>query len=137
MIVDIFTLIYFANIAFKPQIKEVMAQYHLLPEPENLTELYFEDHINLPKTIVRLETYGYTFTVHNLENKDMEYKYITYLKNVDKKILLQQGKFFLNNGEYKSITVGDLGPLKSTRVKIVVELLGRNQEISFWMEPSI
>lgn len=115
-----------------PAVKEAIVLATTI-KPETLTELYFEDHNNLPKTITRYDFYNFLFTIHNLEYKDMEYPYIIYLQTSDKKIILDENKIEVKNGEYKSIKE-DFGPLKSLRMKIVVELLNRNQLISFWME---
>lgn len=102
-------------------------------KPETFTELYFEDHINLPKTIKKHEEYIFVFTIHNLEYKDMEYPYVVYLETTDKKIILNENKVGLKNGEYISVKE-DLGPLKSIRMKIIVELVNKNQSIAFWMD---
>jgi len=132
-IISLFALGYVYRSQIKFQIQSVLAKNHLLPEPENLTELYFEYHNILPKTIVRRQIYNFTFTVHNLENKDMDYPYLVYLETTDKKIVLDQGVVSLKDGAYKSVTE-DFGPLKPIRMKITVELVGRNQPIAFWME---
>ena len=117
---------------YVPAVKEALA-LATTRKPETFTELYFEDHINLPKTINRHEEYSFAFTIHNLEYKDMEYPYVVYLETIDKKIILDQNKISLKNGEYKSVKE-DFGPLKDIRMKIVIELVGRNQQIAFWME---
>lgn len=101
-------------------------------KPETFTELYFEDHTNLPKTIKLYEFYSFDFTVHSLEYKDTDYSYIVYLQRENQKIILDQGKFNLKNNEYKSIKE-DFGPLKHLRAKIVVELVNKNQQIAFWI----
>jgi hypothetical protein len=102
-------------------------------KPETLTELYFENHASLPKTIERHTNYSFTFTIHNLEYKAMQYPYVVYLEANNKKIVLDEGLVSLKDGGYTSITE-EFGPLKLVRMKITVELAGRNQPISFWME---
>lgn len=122
----------FQFVKIPPSLKEAIVLATTV-KPETFTELYFEDHINLPKTIKKHEEYSFIFTIHNLEYKDMEYPYVVYLETIDKKIILNQGIVSLKDGEYKSARV-DFGPLKNIRMKIVVELVGRNQQIDFWME---
>jgi hypothetical protein len=102
-------------------------------KPETFTELYFEDHSNLPKTIEKYKEYSFSFTIHNLEYKDVEYPYIVYLQSDSDKIILDSGKLSLKNDEYKS-QKEDFGPLESPRAKVVVELTNKNQQIDFWME---
>src|SRR3989344_5879352 len=48
---------------------------HLLPEPERLTALYFEDHLNLPKRVEKGKGYPFRFTIHNLEYQNVTYPY--------------------------------------------------------------
>ena len=133
LILSAFLSVIVSVFMFKSELKSVMAANHLLPEPENLTELYFEDHDNLPKIIKRRENYTFTFTIHNLENRTAVYPYVVYLETIDKKIVLDGGIVSLKNGEYASIRE-DFGPLKPIRMKITVELVNRKQPISFWME---
>ncbi len=115
-----------------PKVKEAIVLATTV-KPETFTELYFEDHSNLPKAIIRRKEYSFVFTVHNLEHQDMEYPYAIYLQRGDQKTILNQGTFSLKYDEFKSINEG-FGPLKNLRSNIVVELLNKNQIISFWME---
>lgn len=115
-----------------PKIKEAIVLATTV-KPETFTELYFEDHINLPKIILPHENYNFTFTLHNLEYKDMEYPYVVYLETASKKIILDQGVIGVKDGGYQSVKV-DFGPLKPIRMKIVVELVNKKQNIIFWME---
>src|SRR3989344_6509010 len=121
------------SMVFKTEIKQVMAQNHLLPEPENLTELYFENHNDLPKSITSGQKYEFTFTIHNLENKDMDYPYVVFLRTDEKKIILDEKSVNLKNGEFKMIKE-EFGSLNNLKMKITVELVNRNQQIDFWME---
>lgn len=102
-------------------------------KPETFTELYFEDHNNLPHIIKQYWEYSFTFTVHNLENKDSNYPYEVYLQRDSQKTLIETGELNINKDDRKSVNV-IFGPLQNSKAKIVVELLNRNQSISFWME---
>jgi hypothetical protein len=102
-------------------------------KPETFTELYFEDHINLPKTIIPQKEYHFMFTVHNLEYKVMEYPFVVYLTTDEKKIILYEGIIRQKHDEYSSIEE-TFGPLKPQRMKITVELINKKQSISFWMD---
>lgn len=42
---------------------------------EPLTEVYFENHTQLPNIIQLDKTYNYSFTIHNLEHQKMRYTY--------------------------------------------------------------
>ncbi|MEM4638011.1 MAG: hypothetical protein QXK76_03265 [Candidatus Woesearchaeota archaeon] len=43
------------------------------PAPEKFTELYFNNHKELPKYIDLNEKYNYSFTIHNLEHEEKNY----------------------------------------------------------------
>lgn len=115
-----------------PKVKEAIVLATTV-KPETFTELYFEDHSNLPKAIIRRKEYSFVFTIHNLENRDSDYPYTVYLQRDDQKTVIDSGSVFVRNNEYSSIEK-TVGPLKNLRSKIVVELLNKNQLISFWME---
>jgi hypothetical protein len=136
LIVAVITSLFSAYLIYKPTIKSVMAANHLLPEPENLTELYFENHTSLPKTIQPDGVYGFSFTIHNLENKTVLYPYQVYIQTGDLKLSLDQGKVTLNNNQSMTVKENFSAP-ENIRSQIIVELEGRNQQISFWMEPAI
>lgn len=102
-------------------------------KPEPFTELYFEDHSNLPRTIEKYKQYSFSFTIHNLESRDVEYPYIVYLQTDSEKTILDSGRLTLQNDEYRS-QEEHFGPLRSPRAEIVVELTNKNQQIDFWMQ---
>jgi hypothetical protein len=72
---------------------------------EPLTEVYFENHTELPSTISLNQQYNYSFAVHNLEYQEMRYYYTidaynennTFLYNMDK------GEIHLYDNESKAI----------------------------------
>jgi len=67
---------------------------------EPLTEVYFENHTELPKHLFLNQSYDFTFTVHNLEEQDMNYEYIieSYDENGDFRTELSSKEFFLERG---------------------------------------
>ena len=129
-------------------------------KPETFTELYFENHLTLPAKIKPKETYNFTFTIHNLENRDMDYSYRIYKEIPDQKITVDEGKFAGIDKGYSYSIYQDIasikttleegkvsvkkdgyislektiGPLELFRTKIVVNLVDQNQLISFWMD---
>lgn len=102
-------------------------------KPETFTELYFENHINLPKQVIRWQEYPFTFTIHNLEYKDMDYPYTVYLERDGVKTTLSTGSASLKHDEYRTISEF-AGPFKQLRTKVVVELSANRQSIAFWLE---
>jgi len=101
--------------------------------PETFTELYFENHTQLPNKIVGWNTYPFSFTIHNLEDKDMEYPYSVYTIRDGKKVITyKEDKVTIKKGEYKTITA-TIKALKPLDTKVVVDLTDKNQQISFLM----
>lgn len=102
---------------------------------ETFTELYFSDYpILTAKDIVRNKKISFTFVIHNLENKDKEYKYSIYFKSAKGfSKLLDSNVLSIENDE--SITVANQYVLTGINIdgKIVVKLEDLNQEIFFWI----
>ncbi len=114
-------------------IKSILNTYHLLPEPEKFSELYFERHMELPQTSNQNEQIPFRFTLHNLENKVMEYKYqITAETTSSGKLLLDEGFIRLAHNDMKTIDANPMISSVSGRTKIEVSLPDQQQNIHFW-----
>ena len=134
ILVALFGFILFKVYKSNPAIREAIVLATTV-KPETFTELYFENHTQLSDTITRWQEYPFSFTIHNLEYKDMEYPYTVYLQRDNEKIILSQGSVSLKQDEYKTIE-DTVGPFKDIRTKIVVELTNKNQIISYWLDGS-
>jgi hypothetical protein len=132
ILVALFGFILFKVYKSNPAIREAIVLATTV-KPETFTELYFENHTQLSDTITRWQEYPFSFTIHNLEYKDMEYPYTVYLQRDNEKIILSQGSVSLKQDEYKTIE-DTVGPFKDLRTKIVVELTNKNQIISYWLD---
>jgi hypothetical protein len=102
---------------------------------EPFTELYFEDYLHLPSTVTPKHLYSFQFTLHNLEDKDMEYPYEVYAEvGQGKFIIFDKGTVFVKKNEY--ITIQEKFAIASVfpRSEIVVNLINKNQQIDFWIE---
>lgn len=104
-------------------------------KPETFTELYFNDPIGLPRFIEDQQQYGFSFTVHNLEGKATPYTYAVSIQTDSQKVVLDTGRFYLQSSQSKSVNE-NFGPLKPQQLQVIVELVGKDQQISFWMQPS-
>lgn len=105
-------------------------------KPETFTELYFEDHLSLPSEIYIFKNYQFKFTIHNLENQDMEYPYEVYFDMNGEKQFIEQSSVFIKNSKYRTISeefTFTLQDLPTERLKVVVNLINKNQQIHFWM----
>jgi len=116
-------------------IKKVLA-LSTTKNPEIFTEMYFEDHTKLPKKINQKhigEKYKFKFSIRNLENQDMDYKYRIYSISEGTKTVTEENSVSVKLGQVKTIE-GSTGILVPIRTQVVVELTDTNQSISFWMD---
>ena len=100
----------------------------LVPIEEPVTELYFNDIDKLP---TRAGALTFSFTIHNLEGKDMVYPYRVVAALEDgRQIELDQSTIPIAAGDASSIPES---PRVQTRTgaRIIVELPEQNQHISF------
>lgn len=137
IILTIFTVILFAGLgAFVitfPNIQKNLVQA-TTALPERYTELYFENHLNLPKSAVVGEPQTFSFTLHNLEHQSMVYPYEIYIQDsVGSRSGIIANTVSLRHDERKTITesFAIVTPIK--RAKVVVTLRNKNQEIHFWI----
>jgi uncharacterized membrane protein len=96
---------------------------------EPLTELYFNNHENLPKTVEPNKLYKFSFTINNLEYKNMTYNYIVKGYNMT----IDNNNVTLENNQSASIIEYFLMPENFTRTNITVTIKN-NQSIHFWVE---
>jgi lipopolysaccharide export LptBFGC system permease protein LptF len=101
---------------------------------ENFTELYFENHLNLPKQVTSSQEYFFNFTIHNLEGKNMQYSYEVYLELDTEKIMIDKNTVFIKNNDYMTVQEGFKTRGTPTKNKIVVYLINKNQKIDFQIE---
>lgn len=128
-------LILLLSIVLAPNIKTQLNAWKLLPQPERLTELYFTAPNNLPATYVSGQSQTVSFTVHNLEYRTTTYNYVISEDSLDNTTsqTLAHGTFTLAQDQSKKekldITLTDIGH----RIKIKVDLQGRNESIDYLM----
>lgn len=106
-------------------------------KPETYTELYLEDHTTLPKSNKVDSPEWFKFTIHNLENKTMNYPYEVYIEDTDgNRAKIVKDIVKLNNDEYRTIPIYYelLHPVE--RAKIVIRLIDKDQSIHFWIGKS-
>ncbi len=97
-------------------------------------ELYFEDHLSLPNKIVLFKENSFEFTIHNLENKDMEYPYEVYIDIDGEKQIICTDSILIKDNEYETIAVDFTITIPIKRSKVVVNLIDENEQIYFWIE---
>ena len=130
-------IIQFVN--YVPGVKEAFVLATSL-KPETFTELYFEDHLPLPSKVIYYQENNFKFTIHNLENQDMEYPYEVYIDINGNKQNIDGGTVFIENNGYQTIsesftiTVSGIGEkahqeaMESPTNRVLV----RRTEIELW-----
>lgn len=102
---------------------------------EPYTELYFEDPMELPKKVKINESFELTFTVNNLENKKMTYRYqlieTISNRNKTKKYRYEGAEFMLEDNEAETITLTHRikEPFNQTKITVALSYKNRNQSI--------
>lgn len=102
-------------------------------KPETFTELYFDNHLSLPNKVTLFKENNFKFTIHNLENKDMEYPYEVYIDVNREKQMIDKSSVLIKNNEYKTIAVDFTITIPIQRFKVVVNLINKNKQIYFWI----
>ena len=123
---------FFQLVKYVPSVKEALILATTV-KPETFTELYFEDHLSLPNKVTLFKENNFKFTIHNLENKDMIYIYEVYIDVNREKQMIDKNSVLIKNNEYKTITEDFTITVPTQRVKVVINLIGKNQQIHFWM----
>lgn len=109
----------------------------LTPNKDTFTELYFEDHLHLPRNISLGTPFRFLFTVHNKEQKPMNYTIKIFSQNdVENPQLIELSTMQVNlDPEQKRSFSTDivLSEYTTPRQKVEVKLLELNQSIHFWV----
>ena len=102
-------------------------------ELQTFTELYFENHLSLPGRITLFKENNFKFTIHNLENKDMEYPYEVYIDTNGEKQIISTDSVLIEDNGYKTISVVFTITIQIPRSRVVVNLIDKNEQINFWI----
>ena len=112
---------------------------------EPLTELYFENHTELPKYLFLNKPYNFTFTVHNLEYQKMRYNYSIQAYDENETFLysLDSGEFILENNEtetkFEEFTMKSHFPRTKILISISKDLTLETPEFKeklWWPDPN-
>jgi hypothetical protein len=116
----------------RASIHDELIALDLLPKPEKMTELYFNDSTKLPDSATRNQTISFTFVIHNLETTNYQYLYeVSVIANgtphiVDSgSVFVKDNEYFVKDEKFHLMNV-------SGGQKVVVELLNKHQSIDFW-----
>ena len=108
-----------------------LAALDLIPQPEKLTELYFNDHTNLPTSATSNQAIAFAFVIHNLEATDYQYTYAVSVNANGIRHIVDSGNVLVKDNQYyvKNERFTLLNSPGSQ--KIIVELTNKQQSIAF------
>jgi hypothetical protein len=108
----------------------------LLPKPETMTELYFDNNANLPGTVTNNQAISFSFVIHNLEMTDYQYVYRVFVEANRTKRIIDSGHVLVKNNQYYVKNEKFNLTQASGRQEVVVELTNKQQSIDFWIGDS-
>jgi hypothetical protein len=105
----------------------------LIPKPEKLTELYFNDNANLPNSVTSNQTVSFAFVIHNLEATNFQYTYDVSVNANGTRHIVDSGNVLVKNNQYY-VKNEKINLIHSTgSQEVVIELTNKQQSIDFWI----
>jgi hypothetical protein len=105
----------------------------LVPKPEKLTELYFNDNANLPGSAKSNQVISFAFVIHNLETTDYQYIYNVDVIANGTRHTVDSGNVLVKNNQYYVINEKFKLMNSPGSQEVVVELTNKQQSIDFWI----
>ncbi|HVZ67394.1 MAG TPA: hypothetical protein VG917_03960 [Patescibacteria group bacterium] len=115
----------------KPLILSKLNDLNLVPKPENLTEIYFDNYSSLEKNVLTDKPYSFSFVIHNLEGKKESYFYQITLDVNGKSVLLDSNSVDVDSNSKKVIGETYKIPERAENATIRVEFPFKNQRIFY------
>ena len=113
-----------------------LAALDLIPKPERLTELYFNNAANLPSSATSNQAISLAFVIHNLETTDYQYIYEVSVNVNGTRDIVDRGKVLVKNNQYY-VKNENFNLMNSPgRQEVIVELTNKQQSIDFWFPPN-
>ena len=125
-------LIIFINLD-RASIDNELVTLDLIPKPEKLTELYFNDNAHLPSSATNNQVISFTFVIHNLEAADYRYAYDVSVNANGTRQIVDSGNVLVKNNQYY-VKHEQFNLMNAAgRQEVVVELTNKRQSIDFWI----
>jgi hypothetical protein len=125
--------IFFIAYTYRFVIYRQLNNLKLIPTSEHFTELYFENSTTLPKKIPDGRIVYFSFTIHNLEGKNVDYHYSVYLQDeLGHIVTIDNRTQSLKDNESKTILESyRFDSVNHPKETIFVSLPELNQDIHF------
>lgn len=109
-----------------------LSELKLIPMPERFTELYFNNHLSLPKQTVAGQSASFSFTIHNVEGITTTYPYRVYFEYPrGHQVDFASSTVTLADGATTTVAVSHIFLASNETGKVVVDLTALNQQIDF------
>jgi hypothetical protein len=133
VVVGIAASLVLVAVVIAPAAKRQLNSWKLLPQPEQLTELYFSDAQSLPRAYRPGASQAVAFTVRNLEAAPRTYKYGISAQNLTNSAEqpLATGTFHLARYQTSAMSVAVILPELGDRAKITVSLMMPNISVDY------
>lgn len=117
----------------RTSIQNALVALDLIPKPEKMTELYFNDPAHLPSSATSNQIISLAFVIHNLETTDYQYVYEVSVNVNGIRHIVDRGKVLVKNNQYY-VKNENFNLMNSPgRQEVVVELTNLHQSIDFWI----
>lgn len=117
----------------KAVIYDGLTNLDLIPRPEKLTELYFDNSDNLPHSVSGNRVVSFVFVIHNLETSDYRYTYEVSINVNNTRYIVDKGTLLVLNNQYYAKKEQFRIKNFSENQDIVIELTNKHQSIDFWL----
>lgn len=114
-------------------IHDELVALDLIPKPETLTELYFNDNTDLPRSATSNQVVRFAFVIHNLEATDYQYTYEVSVNASGTKHIVDAENIVVKNNQYYTKNESFKLTHASGRNEITIELINKRQSIHFWI----
>jgi hypothetical protein len=115
----------------RSRLNELLHDWKLIPEKETFTELYFDNHLSLPKTFIAGHPEIFSFVIHNLEGRAMDYPYLVFIKTDKGRKKIEDYSVHINDGESRTVYISFMPEETVNSGSVVVSLEGLKQDIHF------
>lgn len=125
-------VIFYFNIN-RANIYNELGNLDLIPKPEKITELYFNNSANLPSSATSNRVISFAFVIHNLEMTGYQYDYMVSVNLNGKRHIVDSAKVLVKNNRY--YVKNEIFNLMNSpgRQEVLVELVNLHQSIDFWI----
>lgn len=117
----------------RASINNQLALLDLIPQPEKLTELYFDNPTTLPASLPNNHIVSFTFSIHNVETTDYQYSYTVSVDANGSRHIMDSGKVLVKDNRFYTKSEAFKLTNSHSRQDVIVEITNKRQSIDFWI----